>query len=115
MAGPHANRTGGKSAGTVRATIRLDKWLWQARFFRTRALAAEVAEDGHLRINGMPTRKAGAGVGAGDVLTFPQGNRIRLVRILDIGLRRGPATEAQSLYLDLDLREAGDGAVEPLE
>jgi len=53
--------------------IRLDKWLWQARFFKTRALAADLAESGHLRINGQPTRKPGAGVGAGDVLTFPQG------------------------------------------
>lgn len=115
MAGPHANRTGGKSAGTVRATIRLDKWLWQARFFKTRALAAEVAEGGHLRINAMPTRKPGAAVGAGDVLTFPQGNRIRLVRILAIGLRRGPANEAQALYLDLDPRDPGVLGPDPLE
>ena len=92
--------------------IRLDKWLWQARFFKTRALAAEIAESGHLRINGQPTRKPGAHVGAGDVLTFPQGARIRVIRILAIGLRRGPATEAQGLYLDLDAREEGP---EPLE
>ena len=92
--------------------IRLDKWLWQARFFKTRALAAEVAESGHLRINGQPTRKPGAHVGEGDVLTFPQASRIRLVRILAVGLRRGPASEAQELYLDLDRRDDGP---EPLE
>ena len=51
-----------KQVVAPRATIRLDKWLWQARFFKTRALAAEVAEDGHLRINAMPTRKPGAAV-----------------------------------------------------
>ena len=106
MAGPGAQKTGG------RATLRVDKWLWQARFFKTRALAAALAESGHLRINGQPTRKPGAGVGAGDVLTFPQGTRIRVIRILALGERRGPATEAQTLYLDLD---AQDAASDPLE
>lgn len=106
MAGPGAARTGG------RATLRVDKWLWQARFFKTRGLAAALAESGHLRINGQPTRKPGAGVGEGDVLTFPQGARIRVIRILALGERRGPAPEAQTLYLDLDRREEPS---EPLE
>ena len=106
MAGPGGAKTGG------RATLRVDKWLWQARFFKTRALAADLAESGHLRINGQPTRKPGAGVGAGDVLTFPQGARIRVIRILALGERRGPATEAQTLYLDLDVQDA---ASDPLE
>lgn len=106
MAGPGAVKAGG------RATLRVDKWLWQARFFKTRALSAELAESGHLRINGQPTRKPGAGVGAGDVLTFPQGGRIRVIRILALGERRGPALEAQTLYLDLDAR---DDPPEPLE
>jgi len=99
LAGPGAARTGG------RATLRVDKWLWQARFFKTRALAADLAESGHLRINGQPTRKPGAGVGEGDVLTFPQGARIRVIRIVGLGQRRGPAPEAQTLYLDLDARQ----------
>lgn len=106
MAGPGGAKTGG------RATLRVDKWLWQARFFKTRALAADLAESGHLRINGQPTRKPGAGVGTGDVLTFPQGTRIRVIRILGLGERRGPATEAQTLYLDLDVQDA---ASDPLE
>ena len=111
MAGPGARETG-RAGPPPRDVIRPDKWLWQARFFKTRALAAEIAESGHLRINGQPTRKPGAHVGEGDVLTFPQGARIRVIRILAIGLRRGPATEAQGLYLDLDAREEGP---EPLE
>ena len=81
---------------------RLDKWLWQARFFRSRTLAAELVTGGHLRLNGQRVTKPGAVVAAGDTLTFAQGERIRLIRVLDIGLRRGPATEAQRLYLDLD-------------
>lgn len=111
MAGPGARDTG-RSQPPQREAIRLDKWLWQARFFKSRDLAAEVAESGHLRINGQPTKKPGAGVAVGDVLTFPQGSRIRLVRIAALGLRRGPATEAQTLYLDLDAR---NDPPEPLE
>ncbi len=82
--------------------MRLDKWLWQARFFRSRTLAAELVAGGHLRLNSQRVTKAGVVVGVGDTLTFPQGDRIRLIRVLQIGLRRGPATEAQTLYLDLD-------------
>ena len=76
--------------------------MWQARFFKSRRLAAELVEGGHLRLNGQRSAKAGATVGPGDTLTFPQGDRIRLVRVLQIGLRRGPAPEAQALYFDLD-------------
>jgi ribosome-associated heat shock protein Hsp15 len=111
LAGPGAQKTG-RAGPPQRQVIRLDKWLWQARFFKTRALAADLAESGHLRINGQPTRKPGAGVGEGDVLTFPQGARIRVVRILAIGLRRGPASEAQMLYLDIDAQK---DMSEPLE
>ena len=82
--------------------MRLDKWLWQARFFKSRSNAAEMIEDGHVRVNGTRISRPGRDVAQGDTLTFPQGNRIRLVRILALGLRRGPAPEAQALYLDLD-------------
>ncbi|MBC7141967.1 MAG: RNA-binding S4 domain-containing protein [Rhodobacteraceae bacterium] len=82
--------------------IRIDKWLWQARFFKTRSLAAGVVAAGHLRINGDKTAKPGRAVGAGDVLTFRQGTRVRVVRVLGCGTRRGPAAEAQGLYADLD-------------
>ncbi len=91
--------------------IRIDKWLWQARFFKTRSLAAEVVSSGHLRINGAKIAKPGRAVGPGDVLTFRQSGRIRVVRILDNGTRRGPAAEARALYDDLD--PAPDDAVPP--
>ncbi|TCO71241.1 RNA-binding S4 domain-containing protein [Rhodovulum euryhalinum] len=84
-----------------RPTIRLDKWLWQARFFKTRTLAAKVVTGGHVRVNAARTDKPGARVGPGDTLTFPQGDDIRVVRILAPGARRGPATEARTLYDDL--------------
>lgn len=82
--------------------MRLDKWLWQARFFKSRSIAAELIEDGHVRVNGTRISRPGRDITQGDTLTFPQGNRIRVIRILALGLRRGPAAEAQALYLDLD-------------
>ena len=90
--------------------IRLDKWLWQARFFKTRSLAAKVVTSG-LRVNGQRIAKPAFAVGPGDVLTFAQGREVRVVRIVALGTRRGPAPEAQALYADLAPPEprAGDG------
>lgn len=84
------------------AKIRIDKWLWQARFFKTRTLAAAVVSEGHVRLNSTPVSKPSREVGPGDVLTFPQGRNIRLIRIVGTGVRRGPASEAQTLFIDLD-------------
>ena len=84
-----------------RATIRGDKWLWQARCFKTRSLAAKLVSDGKLRVNTTPISKPSRSVGAGDVLTFPQGRQVRVIKLVDIGPRRGPAPEAQALYEDL--------------
>ena len=97
MAGPS-----GRPDPNASAKLRLDKWLWQARFFKSRSLAAEVIEAGSVRVNGVRVSRPGRDVAEGDTLTFPQGHRIRVVRILALGLRRGPATEAQGLYIDLD-------------
>jgi ribosome-associated heat shock protein Hsp15 len=80
---------------------RVDKWLWYARFFKSRAIATRLCKGRKLRINKRVVEKASATVKVGDVLTFPQGNRIKIVEILDPGTRRGPATEAQQLYKDL--------------
>jgi len=85
----------------TRQTQRIDKWLWFARFFKTRGLASKTVTGGHLRINSNRITKASHGVGAGDVLTFAQGDRIRVIEIKDLGKRRGPAPEAQKLYCDL--------------
>ena len=82
-------------------TMRADKWLWHARFFKTRGLAAKVISSGHLRVNGDKVHKPARSVGAGDVLTFPQARRIRVVKILGLSERRGPAPEAQALYEDM--------------
>jgi ribosome-associated heat shock protein Hsp15 len=61
-----------------------------------------VIANGHVRVNGTRISRPGRDIAQGDTLTFPQADRIRVVRILALGQRRGPATEAQALYLDLD-------------
>lgn len=81
--------------------LRLDKWLWHARFFKTRSLAATRVVAGDVRVNGERTQKRSQMVGPSDVLTFVQGDHIRVIQIEAIGQRRGPAPEAQSLYTDL--------------
>lgn len=83
------------------AKLRLDKWLWHARFFKTRGLCAKQVAGGHLRLNSQKTLKPAQSVTPGDVLTFAQGDHIRVIKILALGTRRGPAPEAQALYEDL--------------
>ncbi len=84
------------------ARLRLDAWLWRARFFRTRALAASFVAGHGVRITRLgQTRRAdkpGAGICIGDVLTFATGGHIHTVRVIALGTRRGPANEAQGLY-----------------
>ena len=87
--------------GPETTRLRADKWLWQARFFKTRALAAALIEGGHLRLNGAKMHKPGHGLRPGDVLTFPQGGQIRVIRLCALGQRRGPASEAALLYEDV--------------
>ncbi len=80
---------------------RLDKWLWHARFFKTRSLAATKVGEAKVRVNAQPVSKPATSVQPGDVLTFMQGDWARVIRIDVIGSRRGPALEAQTLYTDL--------------
>ncbi len=83
------------------ASLRLDKWLWYARFFKSRTLASRLCAAGRVRINRRVVDKAHAMLRAGDVLTFPQAHAIRVVRVRVLGTRRGPAAEAAMLYEDL--------------
>lgn len=82
--------------------VRIDKWLWFARFLKSRSLATALVASGRLRVNGQPNAKAHYLVKVGDVLTFPLGQHIRVIKVMAPGVRRGPATEAQALYEDLD-------------
>jgi len=82
---------------------RLDVWLWRARFFKTRALAARFLEDGRVRLtrHGAPEMrvdKASRTVRPGDSLVFAIGGRLHAIKVQTLGERRGPASEARALY-----------------
>jgi len=81
---------------------RLDKWLFHARFYRTRPLAQAAAEAGRVRLNGIKVEKPGHALKPGDVLTLgrggPKGGQVIAVRVLSLAERRGPPTEARALY-----------------
>ena len=83
-------------------TLRVDKWLWFARFARTRTSAARIVTEARFRVNGQPTDKAHYAIRAGDVLTFALGPHIRIIKVVALALRRGGAPEARLLYEDLD-------------
>ncbi len=80
--------------------VRLDKWLFFARFFKTRSLAARMVSAGGIRVNGARVTKPAASVRDGDTLAFSQGRRTRVVVVRAPGERRGPAAEAELLYED---------------
>ncbi|MEM9342911.1 MAG: RNA-binding S4 domain-containing protein [Pseudomonadota bacterium] len=84
-----------------RETQRLDKWLWHARFFKTRTLASEMVSRGKVRVNGSIVKKPAYAVGEGDTLTIVKAGNVRLVRIIGLAERRGGAPEAQALYEDV--------------
>ncbi len=82
--------------------MRLDKWLWQARFFKTRTLATDKVSRGKVRVNAHITKKPSASIGPGDVLTLALGRTVKVVRITGLPDRRGPASEAQTFYDEID-------------
>jgi ribosome-associated heat shock protein Hsp15 len=93
---------------------RIDVWLWRARFFKTRSLAARIVEDGGVRLTRggarSPVDKPSRTVRCGDVLAFAQGARWLAVKVEALGERRGPAPEARTLYSLLEEgREASLG------
>lgn len=88
--------------------LRLDKWLWHARFYKTRSLAAKVVAAGHVRVNRVRVAKPAFAVAPDDVLTFSRDGVVRVVRIVALGARRGPAPEARTLYEDIAPPAADD-------
>jgi ribosome-associated heat shock protein Hsp15 len=95
-----------KSLSETADSCRVDVWLWRARFFKTRSLAARVIEEGGVRLTRggarTPLEKPSRTVRCGDVLAFPQGPRWLAVKVEAVGVRRGPAPEARALYSLLD-------------
>ncbi len=80
--------------------LRLDKWLWFARFARTRSLAAKLCAGGLVTVGGVAVLKPGHAVRIGDAVTVRQGRVLRRVTVLALGERRGPPAEARLLYAE---------------
>ena len=85
------------------AACRLDVWLWRARFFKSRALAARFLEEGRVRLTRPGAAearvdKASRAVRPGDLLVFAIGGRVFSIQVAELGVRRGSAAEAQTLY-----------------
>ncbi|TPG15765.1 RNA-binding S4 domain-containing protein [Sphingomonas oligophenolica] len=81
--------------------MRLDRFLWHARFATTRSAAQVIACERRLRIDGRTIDRAAAPVRVGNILTFAQGQRVRVIRIEALPTRRGPPAEARGCYQDL--------------
>jgi ribosome-associated heat shock protein Hsp15 len=84
---------------------RLDKWLWHARVVKARASAAALVEAGHVRINGVREKSPGHGVKVGDVLTIALDRSVRIFKVVGFSQRRGDASSARALYVDLQDRQ----------
>ena len=81
-----------------RAKARIDQWLWFARLVKSRSLAARLCAAGSVTINGLSIKKPNQGVRIGDVIEVRQGGRQHTVRVVALGMRRGPAAEARLLF-----------------
>ncbi len=92
----------GDDEGTAGATSqRVDRWLWYVRVVKSRTLAAGLVSEGRVRINRLKAAKPSQMVKPGDILTITVGPRLRIYKVMALGLRRGPPSEAQTLYEDL--------------
>jgi ribosome-associated heat shock protein Hsp15 len=82
--------------------IRLDKWLWYTRLYKSRTLAGSEVSGGGFRVNRELVKKPRHALQIGDVVTFSKGPYVRVIEVVALGTRRGPAPEAQLLYKDLN-------------
>lgn len=89
---------------------RLDKWLWYARVAKTRTLAATLVQQGKVRVNRARTDKPGTSIKVDDVITIAVHGRVRVLKVVEPGRRRGPAVEAQQLFEDLSPATTGMSA-----
>jgi ribosome-associated heat shock protein Hsp15 len=92
---------------------RIDKWLWHARVVRARTSAAELANEGHVRLNGLKIGAASQPVKSGDVITVALDRRVRILKVRGFAERRGSAEAAQALFEDLTAPPEPTAEAEP--
>ncbi len=79
--------------------VRIDKWLWAARFFKTRSLAQAAVKGGHVQVNGRGCKPARS-ISIGDRLNITRGETVFVVEVRGLSERRGPAPQARELYAE---------------
>ena len=82
--------------------IRIDKWLWWARFFRTRSLSTKIITKGAVRLNSRRIVKPSVEIKVNDVLTFTSGKSVRVIKVLSLGERRVNYEEARKMYENVE-------------
>ena len=97
----HGAAANPSDAPAADADMRLDKWLWVARFYKTRGLAAEEVDKGRVHVNGQPAKPARA-VRINDRVEIRQPGAVRELLVLGLGSMRGPATVARTLYQETE-------------
>ena len=85
--------------------MRIDRFLFFIRLVKSRTLAQHVVEAGHVRIDGKHVEKSSEEVSAGSIVALPLGGRVRVLRVLNLPTRRGPAPEARTCYEELGVDE----------
>ncbi|MES1955628.1 heat shock protein Hsp15 [Salinisphaera hydrothermalis EPR70] len=95
------NQASRKSESTAAPAVRVDKWLWAARFFKTRSLASTAVKGGKVEIDGHKA-KPSANVRAGQQLRITKGEVVFEIDIVDVSDKRGPATQAETLYSETE-------------
>ena len=101
-------------SASEKSSRRLDQWLWFARFVKSRSLAARLCSAGEIAVNGVSVAKPNHAVKVGDVVVMTQRGWERTVRVQALGERRGPATEARSLFEETATARRALPAWEPL-
>ena len=82
--------------------VRIDKWLWWARFFKTRSLSAKKISNGAVRVNSCRVLKPSAEITIDDVLTLKQGKKVRVIRVVSLGQKREKYDIAKKMYEDIE-------------
>jgi len=87
--------------------LRIDRFLYFIRLVKSRTLAQAVIEAGHARVDGKRVEKPSEDVRVGSVIAVPLHGRVRVIEVLDLPRRRGPAAEARTCYREVDVDGGG--------
>jgi ribosome-associated heat shock protein Hsp15 len=87
--------------------VRIDRFLFFIRLVKSRTLAQHVVETGHVRLDGKRVEKPSEDVRAGSIIALPLHDQVRILRVLDLPTRRGPAAEARACYQEVGIDEGG--------